>query len=622
MTGRSFLDLHPAYVVALAFALLSPAATQAATCSVSSTADSGAGTLRSAVSDSTCDTINFAGLTLPATITLTSDGLVVDRNVTINGPGASQLTVMRSSEASPFRVVHIVAGTAAINGITIANGSTLGNGFESRGGGILVDSSAALALSNSTVSGNASRWIFRQLGQTLGGWGGGIASFGTLTVTNSTISGNNTCMDDTCENDGGGTGGGIFSEGGTLALTDSRVSNNNGGGVGGGIHSSVGATVTNSTVSGNYARFAGGINISGSATISGSTISDNSAFDRGGGIVFYGLADFEPGIVDTLTLVNSTVAGNTTACSSCASGVVNDHGILDVTNTTFSGNRSPVVQTRSQTVFQIAGGTARTRITHSTFAGNTGGLSTLIGHIDVPQPGQVEVRSNIFADTAGPACADPVATGTAPITDGGFNLERGTSCGFTATGSQSNVDPLLGPLHNNGGSTSTYALLGGSPAIDAGTCTDIQNNSVATDQRGVARPQGAACDIGAYELQPARRPVFTGFFAPVSNAPAANFLKAGQAVAVKFSLGGDFGLNVLAGSPGSQQVGCTLSPNTSVITDAVSAGSSGLTYDPATQTYTYVWKTDKSWANTCRRLTIAFSDGSLGTKSAVFTFTK
>jgi hypothetical protein len=54
----------------------------------------------------------------------------------------------------------------------------------------------------------------------------------------------------------------------------------------------------------------------------------------------------------------------------------------------------------------------------------------------------------------------------------------------------------------------------------------------------------------------------------------------------------------------------------------VSAGNTGLTYDPATQTYTYVWKTEKSWANTCRRLTIAFSNGSLGTKTAEFSFTK
>ena len=61
------------------------------------------------------------------------------------------------------------------------------------------------------------------------------------------------------------------------------------------------------------------------------------------------------------------------------------------------------------------------------------------------------------------------------------------------------LDPLLGPLQDNGGPTFTHALLPGSPAIDH---IPAENCEVTTDQRGVARPQGAACDIGAYELEP------------------------------------------------------------------------------------------------------------------------
>src|SRR5262249_44875861 len=138
------------------FALFMPAAAQAATCSVTSTADTGDGTLRAALADSTCDTINFTGLILPATITLTSGELVVDRNVAINGPGASQLTVMRSSEADPFRIVRIASGSATITGLTVTNGFAFETGGAYGGGGILVNGGASLALSNSTVSSNTS----------------------------------------------------------------------------------------------------------------------------------------------------------------------------------------------------------------------------------------------------------------------------------------------------------------------------------------------------------------------------------------------------------------------------------------------------------------------------------
>jgi hypothetical protein len=77
----------------------------------------------------------------------------------------------------------------------------------------------------------------------------------------------------------------------------------------------------------------------------------------------------------------------------------------------------------------------------------------------------------------------------------GHNLDRDGSCQLTAPGDQPGTDPKLGPLQNNTGPTQTHALLQGSPAIDGGDnqyCPTI-------DQRGVPRPAGAACDIGAYE---------------------------------------------------------------------------------------------------------------------------
>ena len=84
-------------------------------------------------------------------------------------------------------------------------------------------------------------------------------------------------------------------------------------------------------------------------------------------------------------------------------------------------------------------------------------------------------------------------------TSDGYNLVgEGTGCPTNGTGDIAAADPFLGPLANNGGETETHELLLGSPAIDAGD----DNNCLATDQRGINRPQGAACDIGAYELIP------------------------------------------------------------------------------------------------------------------------
>jgi hypothetical protein len=88
------------------------------------------------------------------------------------------------------------------------------------------------------------------------------------------------------------------------------------------------------------------------------------------------------------------------------------------------------------------------------------------------------------------------ASGAVSLVSGGHNLVQDDSCNPVAT-DQSFTDALLGPLADNGGPTWTHALLPGSPAIDAADDAVCP----ATDQRGVLRPQGAACDIGSYELE-------------------------------------------------------------------------------------------------------------------------
>jgi predicted extracellular nuclease len=114
---------------------------------------------------------------------------------------------------------------------------------------------------------------------------------------------------------------------------------------------------------------------------------------------------------------------------------------------------------------------------------------------------------------------------------------------------------------------------------------------------------------------------FDGFYAPIDNAPILNAMKAGAAVPVKFSLGGDRGMAIVAaGSPMSRTIPCAASTSVDGIEETSTAGASGLQYDPATGLYTYVWKTSKAWAGTCRELTLTLVDGT--THVALFTFTR
>ena len=149
--------------------------------------------------------------------------------------------------------------------------------------------------------------------------------------------------------------------------------------------------------------------------------------------------------------------------------------------------------------------TGQAMLTNVTLAGNSASRGAT-GHaqgggIFNGPNGSVVLRNTIVANNTARDGAAPVLMNCAGgMTDGGHNLDDGTSCGFTAAnGSLSNTDPPLDPagLRDDGGPTQTIALLPGSPAIDAGG-----PGCPPTDQRGVSRPHGAACDIGAYEFVP------------------------------------------------------------------------------------------------------------------------
>jgi hypothetical protein len=193
------------------------------TLTVTSTADSGPGSLRADIAAAQPgDTINFASSLNGQTITLTSGELVVNKSLTIQGPGAGQLAIS-GNQAS--RVFDVVGGTTnvTLSGLTITQGDGLG--------GAIYNDNGVLTVSGCTLSGNRAME------------GGAIDnSGGSATVTNCTLSGNVAT-----------SGGGAIDNTGTMTVTGCTLSDNTSQGVGGGIDNWGTLSVTNSTLSGNSA---------------------------------------------------------------------------------------------------------------------------------------------------------------------------------------------------------------------------------------------------------------------------------------------------------------------------------------------------------------------------------
>jgi hypothetical protein len=175
----------------------------------------------------------------------------------------------------------------------------------------------------------------------------------------------------------------------------------------------------------------------------------------------------------------SAILSNT-ATTAAGGGILNN-GLLSVTNSTLALNFSGF---NGAAIFN--GGSAATVILNSTIVSNsvTGGAA--LRNTGLAPTGTLSLKNSIVASNASTNCQGQ-------ISNGGHNLQFGDlSCGAAIP----NTNPLLGPLANNGGPTLSFALLGGSPAIDGGDNAGCPF----TDQRGIVRPQGALCDIGAFEL--------------------------------------------------------------------------------------------------------------------------
>ena len=288
----------------IAALLLNTTSARAATITVTNGNDSRSGSLRQAIVDaSPGDTINFAPSV--TTVNLTSDELLIDKNLTITGPFADHVVVRRSTNSTPFRIFEIYSTfTVSISRLTISNGSVVGGlGSDGVGGGIR--SAGVLTLSDCTISANQAAGS-----EFVGGNGGGIFNdSGTMTITRCTIS-NNSAQYSTGSSGDQATisGGGISNySGGSLTITNSTISGNSctvtdhfglntSFGAGGGVSNSNrgSMTIRNCTISGN----------SGVATGFGTTM-------LGGGIANYGV---------NLQITSSTIVHNSASGDSGALG--------------------------------------------------------------------------------------------------------------------------------------------------------------------------------------------------------------------------------------------------------------------------------------------------------------
>lgn len=251
---------------------------------------------------------------------------------------------------------------------------------------------------------------------------------------------------------------------------------------GGGIWNQGALTLRRVTITGNTADYGGGLfnTPNASAVVDSSTVSNNVAAVEGGGIRFDSAG----------TVVNSTITGNRILPTCCSAPWINPRdggnggegggidirggGAVDIVNSTITGNEAV-----------IGGGGVNIAV------GYQGGLGPIEGF-----GGPLRLHNSIIADNTssqrGPAnCKRTIA----PIISLGGNIADDDSCLLTEPNDLAGVDPLLGAFGDHGGPTDTYPLQAGSPAVDRASGCPPQ------DQRGVARPQGPACDTGSYELQ-------------------------------------------------------------------------------------------------------------------------
>ncbi len=398
----------------------------------------------------TGDTIQFSSTLIGQTITLIMGDLPINSSLnsaldplTIEGLGASSLTISGNHVSRLFSV-------GGVNNVATISGLSLIDGDPGSGNSIgCIANVSTLTINNCMISGNTSDVL-----------GGAIVNSGTLTINYSTISENSATGS-------AGDGGGIYNLiGSSLTINDSTITGNSADRDGGGIWNAGSLTMNNSTISGNSANggSGGAIKNQGVEFIRNSTLAGNTAVISGGAI---------DSVLGFVTISNSTISGNVV---DSGSGVGSGGGINNLATLTISSST----------------------ICDNSVTGDGGGIFN-------DPVATATLQSTIVANNA-------VINGGGPELFGRFLssyslIERRLGATFQETVPGSNrygMDPLLGPLAENGGPTLTHALLVGSPAINRGANLGIFAGSPAPvfDQRGLGfvRATGRA-DIGAFEVQ-------------------------------------------------------------------------------------------------------------------------
>ncbi len=511
----------------LAILALATSNLNAATYTVSNTADSGAGSLRQAILDANAGGGDIVMTGVSGTITLSSNLPSITASVNLLGPGTNVLTISGSNR---FSVFAMNAGTTnTLSNLTVADayaqylpsaipivGYAAGvanfgslriqgcvfqqcNGYLTDGGAIY--NSGTLEMDDCLITDCLGANYYHYSSDV---YGGGVFSSGTLMMNSCTItncvakngggiysvgtSELTKCLVVYCGNDDPDGGGGGICSSGSMTLNACVISNNDAGWSGGGICGG-GLVVTNTIVMHNGGKDGGGVALAGTNLFVDCTISSNfSWLSYGGGGVKNS---------SVLTMANCTINGNSCETGdSDGGGGVENRGTLIMTNCTVSGNvalpTAWVATTHGGGIMNFS--TNLVLLVNCTVVSNTVSVGTNDasgGAIESPLSA-VTLQDTIVANNA---IADLAGT----LNSRGHNLIQNTNgCTITgdSTGNLYGVDPLLGPLQNNGGRTATHALLPGSPAIDAGPT----NAAPFIDQRGAPRPFGLADDIGAFEF--------------------------------------------------------------------------------------------------------------------------
>lgn len=443
-------------------AALGATASQAATFNVTTTADSGAGSLRQALIDANAnaeaDTIQLSAIS-GQTITLSSGELATyNDEITIEGAG---VTV---DAAGSSRVLYSYSTNLTVNNLTI----TGGDAGPSYGGG-LFSYYGGLELNDTTITGNTAAVA------------GGLLAVGyyDISIQDSVISGNQAL------------GGGVRGSGLPLAgIRDRRPQRESlpnfpgdprgsGSPVGGAYLATYGnVTISGTTISGNSAgQAAGFIAVAADVTVTDSTISGNIA----GGQIGAGFIQTKydgDGLVS-----NSTISGNV-AENGPLGGLFTgfgDGGSMTIQFSTFTGNAADNAYAGGLFVDSPTG--MATSLNGTIISGNSAATDP-----DVGQPDDVTTNVNFSL------------IGNAP-SQGTFNTDA-TSASLLG------ANPQLGPLANNGGPTLTHLPGAGSPARDVVPADGTLGcgTSLTTDQRGSPRPQGTGCDLGSVEISSAGIP--------------------------------------------------------------------------------------------------------------------